>query len=51
MGSSLPKEGKIEQEHIPKHTHMEMAHVHIRQIKIEPCLKGCQGSKKTKRKW
>lgn len=43
MGSSLPRESKIEQEYIPKHTHMEMDHVHICRIKIEHLPEGLSG--------
>lgn len=38
QGETPCREGKIEQEYIPRHTHMEMDHVHIRQIKIEHLL-------------
>lgn len=43
LSSSLPREGKIEQKYIPKHTHMEMDHVHICQIKIEHLLERLSG--------
>lgn len=43
MSSSLPREGKIEEECIPKDTHMEMDRVHICQIKIEHLPEGLSG--------
>lgn len=43
MGRSLPKEDMVEWEYIPKHTRMEMDHVHIRQIKIVHLSEGLSG--------
>jgi len=41
--SSLPREGKLQKKYIPKHTHMEMDHVHICQTKIQHLLERLSG--------